>query len=71
MSMVTDHCLLWRKTNHQSQVSQALVNTGGRIEITDTGVEDYSTKSLRAGLRGYNLLEETTRKLSYSATSAS
>lgn len=44
----------------QDQLKEALVNTGGQIETTDTGVEDSTADSLRVGPRGYNLLEDTT-----------
>ena len=37
-----------------------MVNTNGQIETTDTGVQDNTSNSLRAGSRGYNLLEDTT-----------
>jgi catalase len=37
-----------------------MVNTNGQIETTDTGVQDNTSNSLRAGPRGYNLLEDTT-----------
>lgn len=36
-----------------------MVNTNGQIETTDTGVQDNTSNSLRAGSRGYNLLEDT------------
>lgn len=44
----------------QDQLREALVNTGGQIETTDAGVEDNAAYSLKAGRRGYNLLEDTT-----------
>lgn len=44
----------------QDQLKNALVNTGGQIETTDTGVKDNTANSLKAGPRGYNLLEDTT-----------
>ena len=44
----------------QDQLKEAVVNTGGQIETTDTGVEDNAAYSLKAGRRGYNLLEDTT-----------
>lgn len=46
-----------------SQLQAADVNTGGQIETTDNGVEVNTSESLRAGPRGYVLLEDTaTRK---------
>jgi catalase len=50
-------------SNTQGQLSQlqaAMANTNGQIETTDTGVQDNTSNSLRAGPRGYNLLEDTT-----------
>ncbi|KAI9711557.1 MAG: hypothetical protein M1820_002122 [Bogoriella megaspora] len=44
----------------QLQLQQAFVNTGGQIETTDSRVQDNTANSLRAGPRGYNLLEDTT-----------
>ena len=46
----------------QSQLAKALINTGGQIETTDAGVEDNTENSLKAGPRGYNLLEDTTAR---------
>ena len=37
-----------------------MVNIGGQIKTTDTGVENNTADFLRAGPRGYNLLEDTT-----------
>ena len=48
------------QTPKQDQLKQALVNTNGQIETTDGGAEDNTANSLRAGPRGYNLLEDTT-----------
>ena len=44
----------------QDQLREATVNTGGQTETTDGGVEDNTAYSLKAGRRGYNLLEDTT-----------
>ena len=44
----------------QDQLKEALVNTNGQIETTDTGVQDNTAYSLKNGRRGYNLLEDTT-----------
>lgn len=44
----------------QDQLKQALVNTNGQVETTDAGAEDNTANSLKAGSRGYNLLEDTT-----------
>ena len=52
--------LTYGQSPKQDQLKQALVNTNGQIETTDTGVEDNTANSLRAGPRGYNLLEDTT-----------
>lgn len=38
----------------------ASVDTMGQIETTDNGVQANTSNSLRAGPRGYNLLEDTT-----------
>lgn len=43
----------------QDQLKKAVVNTGGQIETTDGGTQDNTENSLRAGPRGYNLLEDT------------
>lgn len=37
-----------------------MVNANGQIETTDTGAQDNTSNSLRAGSCGYNLLEDTT-----------
>ncbi|KAK0833900.1 hypothetical protein LTR73_001663 [Friedmanniomyces endolithicus] len=37
-----------------------MVNTNGKIDTTDAGVQANVSNSLRAGPRGYNLLEDTT-----------
>ena len=44
----------------QDQLKQAIINTSGQTETTDSGVQDNTASSLRAGPRGYNLLEDTT-----------
>ena len=49
-----------RLQNQQNQLSQVVVNTGGQIKTTDTGVENNTADFLRAGPRGYDLLEDTT-----------
>jgi catalase len=41
------------------QLQAALTNTSGQVETTDNGVEVNTTDSLRAGPRGYVLLEDT------------
>ena len=43
-----------------AQLNAASKNTEGQIETTNNGVEANTTDSLRAGPRGYNLLEDTT-----------
>ena len=37
-----------------------MVNIGGQIKTTDIGVENNTADFLRAGPRGYDLLEDTT-----------
>ena len=37
-----------------------MIDTNGQIETTDGGTQDDTSHSLRAGPRGYNLLEDTT-----------
>ena len=48
------------QTPKQDQLMKALIDTSNQIETTDTGVEDNTANSLKAGRRGYNLLEDTT-----------
>ncbi len=43
-----------------SQLQQAMVDTNGQIDTTGDGVQANVSNSLRAGPRGYNLLEDTT-----------
>lgn len=43
----------------QDQLQAARVNTSEQIETADGGTEDNTTSSLRAGTRGYVLLEDT------------
>lgn len=43
----------------QAQEASALVDTMGQTETTDNGALDNTTTSLRAGKRGYVLLEDT------------
>ena len=47
-------------TVQEAQLRAAMVNTNGQIETTGDGVQDNTSISLRAGPRGYNLLEDTT-----------
>lgn len=42
------------------QLKAAMVDTNGQLETTGEGVLADASKSLRAGPRGYNLLEDTT-----------
>ncbi len=60
LSLLLATALTHGQSPKQDQLKQALVNTGGQIETTDAGVEDNTANSLRAGPRGYNLLEDTT-----------
>ena len=60
ISLIGATSLVQGQSAKQDQLKQALVNTGGQTETTDTGVEDNTANSLRAGPRSYNLLEDTT-----------
>ena len=42
-----------------AQINEALKDTNGQIDTTDNGVKANTSDSLRAGPRGYNLLEDT------------
>ena len=48
------------QTPKQDQLKSALTNTNGQTETTGEGVDDNTAYSLKAGRRGYNLLEDTT-----------
>lgn len=52
--------LIVAQSPKQNQLNQALTDTRGQIETTDAGVVDNTEESLRAGPRGYNILEDTT-----------
>ena len=41
------------------QLQEAMKDTNGQIDTTDNGVQANVSNSLRAGPRGYNLLEDT------------
>ena len=43
----------------QAQEASAMIDTMGQTETADNGVLDNTTTSLRAGKRGYVLLEDT------------
>ena len=45
--------------NKLNQLQDATVNTNGQVETTDNGVQVNTNNSLRAGPRGYVLLEDT------------
>ncbi len=62
ISFLAGASLIRGQSPKQSQLAQALINTGGQIETTDVGVEDNTEHSLKAGPRGYNLLEDTTAR---------
>ena len=62
LSIIAIASLVNGQSPKQAQLAQALINTQGKIETTDTGVEDNTEYSLRAGPRGYNLLEDTTTR---------
>lgn len=42
-----------------AQIKEAMKDTNGQIDTTDNGVEATTSNSLRAGPRGFNLLEDT------------
>jgi hypothetical protein len=42
-----------------AQLQAAMQDTNGQIDTTDNGVQANTSNSLRAGPRGYNLLEDT------------
>ncbi|KAK5170276.1 uncharacterized protein LTR77_004863 [Saxophila tyrrhenica] len=56
-SIVAAHDVANQKVD---QLAAALKDTNGQIETTDNGVQVNTSNSLRAGPRGYNLLEDTT-----------
>ena len=48
-----------KATTQIDQLNAAAQDTNGQIDTTDNGVPANTSNSLRAGPRGYNLLEDT------------
>ncbi|KAK5113414.1 hypothetical protein LTR62_003514 [Meristemomyces frigidus] len=69
-SIIGPVCLLLATTSQAQDVTQekisqlnaAMRNTNGQIDTTDVGVEFNSSRSLRAGPRGYNLFEDVANR---------